>query len=95
MTKHNFIYLSELDSLRESDEEIHLGLTAIRDEIVRNGNAVVLTYEQLADSRAFFSLMEDRAFRHDILQLFRQGGAPHRAAGRYPYRCPVSPRQAR
>lgn len=74
MTKQNYIYLFELDSLRESDAEILLGLTAVRDEIVRNGNAVVLTYEQLVDSRTFFSLMEDRAFRHDILQLFRQGG---------------------
>lgn len=74
MTKQNYIYLFELDSLRESDAEILLGLTAVHDEIVQNGNAVVLTYEQLVDSRAFFSLMEDRAFRHDILQLFRQGG---------------------
>ena len=65
MTKQNHIYLFELNPLRESDEEILAGLSAIHDEIVRNGNAVVLTYEQLIDSRVFFSLMADRAFYQD------------------------------
>lgn len=73
MTKQNYIYLFELDPVRESDDEILAGLSAIHDEIVRNGNAVVLTYEQLIDSRVFFSLMADRAFYQDVLQLFRQG----------------------
>lgn len=73
MTKQNYIYLFELDPVRESDDEILAGLSAIHDEIVRNGNAVVLTYEQLIDSQVFFSLMADRAFYQDVLQLFRQG----------------------
>ena len=37
MTKQNYIYLFELDPVRESDDEILAGLSAIHDEIVRNG----------------------------------------------------------
>lgn len=71
--QQKYVYLFELDSVRDSDEEIIAGQAAIYDEIVRKGNTVVLTYNQLVDSRAFFSLMTDEAYYRNILQLFEQG----------------------
>lgn len=71
--QQKYVYLFELDSVRDSDEEIIAGQHAIYDEIVRKGNIVVLTYNQLVDSRAFFSLMTDEAYYRSILKLFEQG----------------------
>ena len=51
-----YVYLFELDSVRKTDEEIIAGQAALYDEIVTNGNIVVLTYNQMVDSRGFFSL---------------------------------------
>lgn len=53
------VYLFELDSVRKTDLEIEIGQKALYHEIVDNGNTVVLTYNQLVDSRAFFSLLTD------------------------------------
>ena len=55
-----YVYLFELDSVRITDEEIIMGQKALYDEIVRNGNIVVLTYNQLVDSRGFFSLLSNQ-----------------------------------
>ena len=71
--QRKYVYLFELDSVRDSDDEVIAGQAAIYDEIVRKGNTVVLTYNQLVDSRAFFSLMTDEAYYRNILQLFEQG----------------------
>ncbi len=73
MMQRKYVYLFELDSVRDSDDEVIAGQAAIYDEIVRKGNTVVLTYNQLVDSRAFFSLMTDEAYYRNILQLFEQG----------------------
>lgn len=73
MMQQKYVYLFELDSVRDSDEEIIAGQAAVYDEIVRKGNVVVLTYNQLVDSRAFFSLMRDEAYYRNILKLFEQG----------------------
>ena len=48
------VYLFELDSVRKTDEEIEVAQNALLDEIVLNGNVVVMTYNQLVDSRGFF-----------------------------------------
>ena len=53
-----YVYLFELDSVRKTDEEIIAGQKALYNEIVNNGNIVVLTYNQLVDSRGFFSLLK-------------------------------------
>ena len=45
------VYLFELDSVRKTDEEIEVAQNALLDEIVLNGNVVVMTYNQLVDSR--------------------------------------------
>ncbi len=67
------VYLFELDSVRKTDQEILLGQKALYEELVGNGNTVVLTYNQLVDSRAFFSLLEDARYADSLITLFEQG----------------------
>ena len=50
------VYLHELDSVRTSQGEVAVARRALYEEIVLNGNTVVLTFNQLADSRAFLGL---------------------------------------
>lgn len=50
------VYLHELDSVRTSSWEVAVARRALYEEIVLNGNTVVLTFNQLADSRAFLGL---------------------------------------
>lgn len=68
-----YVYLFELDSVRKTDAEIVAGQRAMYDEIVKNGNIVVLTYNQLIDSRAFFSLLNNREYYESIIKLFEKG----------------------
>lgn len=51
------VYLFELDSVRMSDADVIAGQWALYREIVVNGNVVVLTFNQLVDSRGFLSLL--------------------------------------
>ena len=67
-----YVYLFELDSVRKSDAEIIAGQTALYHEIVTNGNIVVLTYNQLIDSRGFFSLLEHEDYYQSLIALFQQ-----------------------
>lgn len=67
------VYLFELDSERRTDEEIAAGQNALYREIVRNGNVVVLTYNQLVDSRGFFTLLNTPSYRESLLELFARG----------------------
>ena len=68
-----YVYLFELDSVRNSDAELLAGQKTLYDEIVYNGNIVVLTYNQLVDSRGFFSLFKDSDYYNNILSLFESG----------------------
>lgn len=68
-----FVYLFELDSVRKTDEEIISGQKALYNEIVNNGNIVILTYNQLVDSRGFFSLLVDEAYQNNLIKLFENG----------------------
>ena len=43
-----YVYLFELDSVRKTDEEIIAGQKALYNEIVNNGNIVVLTYNPVS-----------------------------------------------
>ena len=63
-----YVYLFELDSVRKTDEEIIAGQKALYNEIVNNGNIVVLTYNQLVDSRGFFSLLKDSEYFLKMVQ---------------------------
>ncbi len=68
-----YVYLFELDSVRNTDREIELGLKALYNEVTWNGNVVVLTFNQLVDSRAFFSLLADDRNYQDFIDLFESG----------------------
>ncbi len=68
-----YVYLFELDSVRKTDEEIVKGQKALYNEIVRNGNIVVLTYNQLVDSRGFFSLFDNLDYYKNLIALFENG----------------------
>lgn len=68
-----YVYLFELDSVRKTDEEIIAGQKALYNEIVNNGNIVVLTYNQLVDSRGFFSLLKDSEYQKYFIRLFENG----------------------
>lgn len=68
-----YVYLFELDSVRKTDEEVIIGQRALFNEITANGNIVVLTFNQLVDSRGFFSLFAQPQYYHNIINLFEKG----------------------
>ena len=49
--QRKYVYLFELDSVRKTDKEIIAGQKALYTEILENGYIVVLTFNQLIDSR--------------------------------------------
>ena len=57
MSQQKYVYLFELDSVKKTDREIEVGQKALYNEIANNGNVVILTYNQLVDSRAFFLIL--------------------------------------
>ena len=67
------VYLHELDSVHTSREEILRGQQALFEEIVLNGNQVVLTFNQLTDSQAFLAAVRDRDAYPHLLELFHLG----------------------
>lgn len=67
------VYLFEMDSVRGTDEEIITAQKTLYDEIVKNGNVVALTYNQIVDSRGFFSLFSNAQYQENILALFKGG----------------------
>lgn len=71
--RRKYVYLFELDSIRKTNEEIIAGQDALYNEIIGNGNIVVLTFNQFIDSRGFFSLLSNHEYRKCILTLFEKG----------------------
>ncbi len=67
------VYLFELDSVRNSDEQMELAMKALFREIVVNGNAVAITFNQLIDSRFFLSLLNDEHWSDCVMKLFQLG----------------------
>ncbi|MGN1119995.1 MAG: NUDIX hydrolase, partial [Oscillospiraceae bacterium] len=55
------------------DKEIVIGQKALFNEITVNGNAVVLTFNQLVDSRGFFSLLDVPEYYNSLIELFDKG----------------------
>ena len=55
---NKLVYLYELDSTRISPWEIDRGRKALYEEIVMRGNRVVLTFQQLTDSKIFLELLK-------------------------------------
>lgn len=70
---NRLVYLFELDSVRNTAEEIETGQQAMFEEIARNGNSVVLSFNQLTDSHAFIAAVKDKKTYPHILELFRLG----------------------
>ncbi len=67
------VYLFELDSVRNQEAEIKKAQKALFEEIVLNGNKVVLSFNQLTDSRAFLNLLEYKDTYDYIMELFKFG----------------------
>ena len=59
------------------------------EELVMNGNIVVLSFNQLTDSKSFVSLIQDNNFYPNIIKLFKNGWirvslyCPYRTASQY------------
>lgn len=67
------VYLFELDSVRNSEEEITKAQERLYEEITLNGSNVVLSFNQLTDSPAFLSLLNDENSYQSIVALFKEG----------------------
>lgn len=67
------VYLFELDSVRDSREEIERAQKALFEEIVLNGNSVVLSFNQLSDSRGFLRALADGETSRQIIHMFELG----------------------
>ncbi len=67
------VYLFELDSVRNSELEIELGKRKLFEEIFLNNNQVILTFNQLTDSKAFLDILENEDDFNNILELFKCG----------------------
>ena len=67
------VYLFSLDSVRNSREEIVLGQREMFRSIVRGGNTVVLSYNQLTDSAAFWAGLRDDETYAALMTLCREG----------------------
>lgn len=70
---NKLVYLYELDSTRISPWEIDRGRKALYEEIVMRGNRVVLTFQQLTDSKIFLELLKDKTDFEIIASLFENG----------------------
>lgn len=70
---NKLVYLYELDSIRISPWEIDRGRKALYEEIVMRGNRVVLTFQQLTDSKIFLELLKDKKDFEIITSLFENG----------------------
>lgn len=83
MNGMRYVYLFELDSVRKSDEEVLVAQQALYDEIVGNGNCVVLSLNQLTDSRAIMSMLHSDEQAKILLQLFQAGYIKYARFGKY------------
>lgn len=70
---NKLVYLEELDSVRNTPKEIEIGQKALYEEIVVNGNKVVLSFNQVLDSRAFLCAIENEKQYKYIIELFQKG----------------------
>ena len=68
-----YVYLFELDSVRTSLDEVQAGIKALYTETVLNKNIVVLSFNQVADSLPFISMLTDEKSYADLYRLFEIG----------------------
>jgi len=67
----DYVYLSELDSVRVTTEEQIEGERALFNAIVFEGNAVVLTYNQIVDSVTFLHCIRSKKSFDTLLSFFK------------------------
>lgn len=70
------VYLFELDSVRKSADEIKSGQRKLYDTIIAEGQCVVLTFNQLTDSKAFLSSVmhqKNESLMCYYMDLFKAG----------------------
>ena len=67
------VYLFELDSVRKTDKEIYHGQLAMYDELVGNGNIIVMSMNQITDSKAFLCMFESEERYKIVKELFQLG----------------------
>lgn len=77
------VYLFELDSVKKNDDQVIAGQKALYNEIVNNGNCVVLTMNQIIDSRIILSMMNDPKQVHILEYLFNKGFLKYSRYGDY------------
>lgn len=65
-----FVYLFELDSVRNDKASIQRGIEAMCNEIITHGNTVVLTYNQFIDNVGFLQLLQDKEAFKNLITLF-------------------------
>ncbi len=70
---NRLVYLFELDSVRNSAEEVELGQHMLYNELVKNGNIVVLSFNQWVDSIAFSVAFQDDNAYECIKKLVSAG----------------------
>ena len=70
---NELVYLFELDSVNKSPEDVIVAHKAILNEIVNNGNTVVLSMNQLTDSKALSDMLLDEKKYQYLLELFKNG----------------------
>lgn len=77
------VYLFELDSVKKRDEQIITAQKALFDEIVCNGNCVVMSLNQLVDSRMILSMLNSEKYSSVLNFLFQYGYLKYSRYGDY------------
>ena len=62
-----------MDSVKNRDEQVIKAQRALFDEIVCNGNCVVLSLNQLVDSRMIMSMLNSEEYYDVLVYLFCNG----------------------
>lgn len=70
---NKLVYLFELDSVRNTKKEIENAQEVLFDELVKNGNFVACTFNQLIDSKGFLAVIHDETAYNNMLQLIQFG----------------------
>lgn len=77
------VYLFELDSVKKRDDQIITAQKALFDEIVCNGNCVVMSLNQLVDSRMVLSMLNNKKYSSVLNFLFQYGYLKYSRYGDY------------
>ncbi|MGN0027432.1 MAG: hypothetical protein ACI33I_10590, partial [Clostridium sp.] len=70
---NKLVYLFELDSVRKTNKQIYIGQLAMFDEILGNGNIIVMSMNQITDSKAFLCMLENDEHYNIVKKLIKQG----------------------